>query len=58
MMSASEVRDFVNKLRATFTVLEVNLRISPLWFSVIAFLLTMALRIIRIGTSVRVELLV
>lgn len=58
MMSASEVRDFVNKLRATFTVLEVNLRISPLWFSVIALLLTMALRIIRIGTSVRVESLV
>lgn len=54
MMSASEVRDFVNKLRATFTVLEVNLRISPLWFSVISLLLTMALRIIRIGTSVRV----
>lgn len=58
MMSASEVRDFVNKLRATFTVLEVNLRISPLWFSVIALLLTMALRIIRIGISVRVESLV
>lgn len=58
MMSASEVRDFVNKLRAAFTVLEVNLRISRLWFSVIALLLTMALRIIRIGTSVRVESLV